>query len=179
LLSMVDRLSPKRAKTLLEEVIASAASDGVRQQAQRVLNRPATLGKPLAMKFEAIDGRDVDVRTLKGKVVLIDFWSTWHGPCLGEIPKLKAVYDSFHDQGFEIVGICLDWDKAALRKFVQEKELPWPQFCDGKGWNNRLGETCAIGGIPTMWLVGKDGNVADLNGREDLAAKVKKLLAGP
>ncbi len=137
------------------------------------------VGKPLDIKFNGLGGHAVDVAALKGKVVLIDFWATWCGPCVGEIPHVKETYAKLHDKGFEIVGISFDQDRETLRKFTKEKGMEWPQYFDGKGWKNKFGEKYGIHSIPAMWLVDKQGNLVDTNGREDLEGKVAKLLAQP
>ena len=108
-------------------------------------------------------------------VVLIDFWATWCGPCVREIPNVKATYEKYHDQGFEIIAISFDSKKEALEKMIAEKEMPWPQYLDGTGWDNKFGQYYGINGIPTMWLLDKDGNVAHLNARSDLEQKVAQL----
>ena len=135
------------------------------------------VGKPLDIKFTAIDGRAVDLAELKGKVVLVDFWATWCGPCIAEIPNVKAAYEKLHPKGFEIVGISFDKDKAKLEGFVKDKGMGWPQYFDGKVWDNDYGKKYGIQGIPAMWLVDKKGNLRDANARGDLAGKVEKLLA--
>jgi thiol-disulfide isomerase/thioredoxin len=137
----------------------------------------ATVGQPLDIKFQSIDGKAVDLSAMKGKVVLVDFWATWCGPCVGEIPHVKAAYEKLHSKGFEIVGISLDSDKGRLEAFVKEKGMTWPQFFDGKGWKNEISTKFGIHSIPAMWLVDKKGKLVDKNGRQDLAAKVEKLLA--
>lgn len=135
--------------------------------------------KPLDLKFTAVDGSQVDLANLRGKVVLIDFWATWCPPCRGEVPNVVAAYNKYHDQGFDIVGISLDQDKGALLAFTKEHGMVWPQYFDGKGWDNAISRKFGIDSIPAMWLVGKDGKVATTNGREDLAGQVEKLLKAP
>ena len=137
----------------------------------------AFTGKPPDIKFQAVDGRHVDLSKMKGKVVLVDFWATWCGPCVGEIPHVKAAYAKYHAKGFVIVGISLDQDLARLQEFTKAQDMPWPQYFDGKGWGNAISTRFGIKGIPTMWLVDKNGNLADTNARENLEEKIAKLLA--
>lgn len=136
------------------------------------------VGQPLDIKFTAVDGREVDLAKMKGKVVLIDFWATWCGPCIGELPHVLEAYEKFHPQGFEIVGISFDQDKGALERLTKQKGMTWPQYFDGAGWKNTFGQRFGIRGIPTMWLVDKEGKLATRFGRSDLATKVEALLAG-
>jgi thiol-disulfide isomerase/thioredoxin len=133
--------------------------------------------KPLEMKFTAVDGREVDLAKLQGKVVLIDFWATWCGPCVAELPNVIKAYKELHPKGFEIVGISLDSDKAELQAFVKDKGMEWPQYFDGKGWQNEISTKYGINSIPAMWLLNKKGMVVSTNARGGLEETVAKLLA--
>lgn len=129
------------------------------------------------IRFTAVDGRVVDLASLRGKVVLIDFWATWCGPCMGEIPNVVNTYNKYHDQGFEIVGISFDTNAAALQQVTHAKNMPWPQYFDGKGWQNAFGVKYGIRSIPTMWLIDQQGRLVTKNARQNLAGQVAKLLA--
>jgi thiol-disulfide isomerase/thioredoxin len=177
LASVAQGSSADKARALLKEINTDQAPAEFKTMAAGILTKLDAVGKPLDIKFTAIDGRQVDLSAMKGKVVLVDFWAVWCGPCVAELPKVKAAYDKLHPKGFEIVGISFDKDKAKLENFVKEKDMAWPQYFDGKYWDNDYGKKYGIQSIPAMWLVGKDGNLVDMNARENLADKVEKELA--
>ncbi len=165
------------AATLAKEAADGGGPAELQTAAEALLKKLDRLGKPLAIKFKAIDSREVDLEALKGKVVLVDFWATWCAPCMAELPKVKAAYEKLHAKGFEIVGISLDREKQALEKIVTREKIAWPQHFDDGGEGNKFGEEFGIESIPTMWLVDKKGNLRELNGREHLVERVEKLLA--
>ena len=170
-----DHNQPDKARKLAQELIDSKAGEEAEGAAKSLIAKLDRMGKPVAMKFKSTDGREIDLAAMKGKVILIDFWATWCGPCMAELPKVKATYEKLQSKGFEIVGISLDRDEEALEKVLKREKMTWPQCYDGGG--TKFAETFGIESIPTLWLVDKKGNLRDSNAREDLAAKVEKLLA--
>ncbi len=170
------RSEGSKAAAIAKEIAASGAAPEVKEAAAALLKKTERLGQSLDIKFTAVDGRKVELAKMKGKVVLIDFWATWCGPCVAEIPNMKAAYEKLNPKGFEIIGISLDEDKAALLALVKHKQLPWPQFFEDKA-ENRFAKEYDISSIPAMWLVNKQGKLVDMNAREGLEKKVEKLLA--
>lgn len=167
-------LEPIAEQYQSEEVAQMAMSV---HQTKMIFKQYGALGKPFNLKFTALDGRQVDVSAMKGKVILIDFWATWCMPCLMTMPSVHAAYEKYHDKGFEIIGISLDEDKDALMKFVTTKNMTWPQYFDGLHWQNRIARENGINSIPAMWLIDKKGNLRSLNARFGLDDQVAKLLA--
>jgi thiol-disulfide isomerase/thioredoxin len=133
------------------------------------------VGMPFVLEFtDAIKGSPVSMADLKGKVVVIDFWATWCGPCVAEMPNMKKLYAEFKDKGVEFVGVSLDRPKAqggldSLKAFVENNKVEWPQFYDGAP---EFAKTWHINAIPTVFLVDADGKLATVEAR----GKLEKLI---
>lgn len=137
------------------------------------------VGKPLELAGTKFDGTKFDIKDLKGKVVLVDFWATWCGPCLAEYPNIKANYEKYSAKGFEVVGVSIDQDRDALEKYVDDKKLPWITLHE-KDANGRNPATTHYGilGIPAMFLVDREGKVVSVRARgEELTRLLESQFA--
>ncbi len=123
-------------------------------------------------------GETVDLSSLSGKVVLIDFWATNCPPCIEELPNIRRLYEKHRERGFEIIGVSLDGDQSLVEAFAQRQQMSWRQIVN-EADVAALREKYLVRTIPTLMIVGTDGNVAqfDVRGR-DLQQTIEKLLAG-
>jgi peroxiredoxin len=120
----------------------------------------AMIGQPVP-DFTAtdLDGNPISLEQYRGKVVLLDFWAVWCGPCIAEMPNVKRVYNNYKDEGFDIIGISLDIDEARLRNYLKENDISWQQVFSGEGWQSPVSQQYDIRAIPAQWLIDRDGTL--------------------
>lgn len=138
-------------------------------------------GRPFPpLEFTDLEGKTHNIEDYRGKVVVIDFWATWCGPCRAATPYLLETYEAFKDKGMFILGISLDQDKKAFTDYLKEHNITWPQYFDGLGWENRIWQRLGSGGIPMIVVIDQQGIVheADIPATE-LKNTVRKLLETP
>jgi peroxiredoxin len=175
----------KRIKTELPDTALAQRVDGMlagiaRQAEVRKIQKSLSPGNPFPeFSVKDLEGKPLGLTAMKGKVVLIDFWATWCGPCVAELPHVLKAYEKHHAQGFEIIGISLDKEKAQLTSFLTREKMTWPQHLDGEDPNTSLAAKYGIEGIPATFLLDREGKIIEKNLRgEALEAAVAKAVAG-
>ncbi len=123
-------------------------------------------------------GDTVRLSSLKGKVVLLDFWASWCGPCRVSNKGLVKLYPKYKDKGFEILGVSLDEDQTDWQKAIKKDKISWLQVIDNGGWDSKTVNQWRISAIPTSYLINKEGVLVamDLEGKA-LEKTLNELLA--
>lgn len=191
----LNQLAPGAAATEWAHLRDASACAELREHAAGKARDMAWVNKPIAMAFIGLDGRFFDLALLRGKVVLLDFWATHVKVSVTELTRLKELYATYHDKGFEVVGLALEdphfagddtaerkarkleQTKRALRIFGAVNALPWPQYFDDKAPQNQFADIFSIRSIPTTFLLNPEGNIVatNLHGPE-LEKQIRRLL---
>jgi thiol-disulfide isomerase/thioredoxin len=165
----IDEGDIKFARSTIESFIKifDGAADkkltGLSRFLEGELKKFEKIGTEIEIAGETTDGKAFDLKNLKGKVVLVDFWATWCGPCVGEIPNIIEAHKKYGRQGFVVIGVSLDRDNADITKFVEARKLPWKSINveDSK----KLADKYGVNAIPYPVLVGRDGRIVSLRAR--------------
>ena len=156
---------PRYLELLKSSVGVEVVAQKPRQLGKHGLSRRLTeayeqFGKP-APDFSTtdLDGKPISLQQYRGKVILLDFWAVWNGFCIGDMLNLKKIYDTYKDQGFDIIGVSLDTDETKLRNYLQENGIPWRQIYSGLERQSPLAQQYDVRSIPARWLIDREGKL--------------------
>jgi thiol-disulfide isomerase/thioredoxin len=140
------------------------------------------IGKPAKdFTIDLLSGEKFVLSRQKGKVILIDFWATWCGPCVKGIPYLKKLYHQHHDRGFEIIGISLDSNKKDVEDYIAGEGIKWKISYSGGAWNDATARYYHVNLIPSYWLIDRNGVLRDfgipLRDKETMKKSIEKLIS--
>lgn len=171
-----------RQRPILARIAAEYPETKWAETARSLLRRFASVGKPFDLAFnDAISGAEVSTKKLRGKIIVINFWATWCGPCVAEMPKMKLLYETYHDRGVEFIGVSCDLTREEggydrLKAFVAKEKIPWPQYYGDSHEASQFADTWGINAIPAVFLVGRDGKLLSVDALGQLESLIREEL---
>jgi thiol-disulfide isomerase/thioredoxin len=168
------------AKAQFERFVKMRPEDDPdRQRALRYISQPELARARMAPAFAVttLDGRRVSMDDLKGKVVLLDFWATWCGPCRAALPHMQKIAKKFEGEPLVVLSVSLDRDEQKCKDFIAKNGMTWPQYLDG-GFDGPVARLFAVNAIPHTFTIDADGVLQDEHiGDSSVEGKLKKLIA--
>jgi peroxiredoxin len=165
-------------KAMYEQLSAQFKQMEEQLASQRDAKDRLQVGKePFPISEKDLNGKEVSLAGMKGKVVIIDFWATWCGPCMAELPNLLSLYKAQHANGLEVLGVSLDKDENALKSTVKAKGMDWPIVADLQGWQNAIAQKWGVRSIPATYVLDRKGVIRHIGLRgQELDEAVQALL---
>lgn len=153
----------KKALRWYEEIAGSEGRDTVARKAQGAITRLTSVGKPISLSGETVDGKKLDLSQLRGRIVLIHYWATWCEPCKDDIRRIDKLVAQYGGRQFLPVGVNLDTNKENVTRYLKTNPLSWPQLQDIGGLDGQLASSLGVLTLPTMILLDEKGNVVNRN----------------
>lgn len=174
------------AYNALAEIFGKSEDAQIKSYAEKLAGsarRLQLVGNEIQVEGTLLNGEPLQWDSYRGKVVLVDYWATWCGPCVAEMPNVLANYAAYRDRGFEVIGISLDDEKQVVEQFVEQRKVPWPIMFSSDpqaaGWDHPMAVKYGIMGIPTAILVDQQGKVVTLEARGEQLGTLLAKLIGP
>ena len=182
IVSVLQQYQDEELATPLLAALVPRFAESPNQQLQKISERLKAMlrrlelpGNTMELSGTLLDGSELDWESYRGKVVLVDFWATWCGPCRQEVPNVLRLYEQYHDQGFEVLGVSLDDEKEQAESYISQYSLPWPNLYSEKpgeqGWDAPMAVYYGVSGIPLAILVDAEGKVISMQARGPNLAK--------
>src|SRR5436190_23926629 len=143
-------------RTMLGYLLAGCVMVGSAWSARAAV----AVGDKPTLEFKNANGGSAEsLAKYKGKIIVVDFWATWCGPCMAEADHMVKLNSDYAPKGLQFIGISLDNDIAAMQNVSKQKAFNWPQYCDGQGWQSKPAGQWGVNSIPRTFVIGPDGSV--------------------
>ena len=165
---------------LLKQLAAEEPETTEGRWAAGRLRRAEAIGQPFEFSFNEVrSGQHITSEGLKGKILVVDFWGTWCGICLAQMPELKQIYEKYRGQGVEFIGVVMQdpedaKGKQVLLDYLDHAQVPWPQWYQENGWHSEFAASWGVGALPQVFVIDAAGKLRSLEGRPD--EKLAELL---
>lgn len=173
------RETAARLMTEMASMMRASNDESLIEQApiiEGMARQMVLVGNSMKLKGKTLKGKTLDIKDLKGKVILVDFWATWCAPCRAAIPGLKRLYKEYNDKGFEIIGISADSSRERLEAFVKDIGMPWPTlYEDGADGQHPVAMYYGVMKFPTTILIDRNGKVVEMDVH---GARLERLIKG-